>query len=112
MRFYMSCAAVAALRIKSSHFFIGSAILAYCKTNIDECFSILHLDRIITLDREKLIPHLPDSINLETHNDVFFQNVYIDLSSLIQFSKSDLELAYRLMYVAVTRAAKDIKILL
>ena len=32
MRFYMSCAAVAALRIKSSHFFIGSAILAYCKT--------------------------------------------------------------------------------
>lgn len=41
-----------------------------------------------------------------------YQNVYIDLSSLIQFSKSDLELAYRLMYVAVTRAAKDIKILL
>ena len=58
-----------------------NAAESYCKTNIDECFSILHLDRIITLDREKLIPHLPDSINLETHNDVFFQNVYIDLDS-------------------------------
>ena len=36
MRFYMSCAAVAALRIKSSHFFIGSAILAYCKTKLQQ----------------------------------------------------------------------------
>lgn len=54
---------------------------SYCKANVDECFSALYLDRIITLDREKLIPHLPDSINLETHNDVFFQNVYIDLDS-------------------------------
>ena len=58
-----------------------NAAESYCKTNIDECFSALYLDRIVALDREELIPYLPDSINLETHNDVFFQNVYIDLDA-------------------------------
>lgn len=41
-----------------------------------------------------------------------FNTVYIDLASLINLSHKDKDLAYRLMYVAVTRAAKDIKILL
>ena len=40
-----------------------------------------------------------------------YKNVYIDLASLIQLSYQEEELAFRLMYLAVTRASEHIKIL-
>ena len=40
-----------------------------------------------------------------------YSTVYIDLNSLINNSKIDMEEKYRLSYVAVTRASKDIKLL-
>lgn len=40
-----------------------------------------------------------------------YKNVYLDLSTLIKLSHEEKELAYRLMYVAVTRASENIKII-
>lgn len=41
-----------------------------------------------------------------------FDNVYIDINPIIAYSKKDKEVAYKLLYVAITRASKDIKIIL
>ncbi|MCT7519193.1 ATP-dependent DNA helicase [Aliarcobacter cryaerophilus] len=40
-----------------------------------------------------------------------YKNVYLDLGTLIKLSHEEKELAYRLMYVAVTRASENIKII-
>jgi hypothetical protein len=40
-----------------------------------------------------------------------YENVYINVGSIVGLFKKDIDLAYRLLYVAVTRASKDIRVL-
>lgn len=54
------------------------AIDSYCRNNIDICFTNLKTNNIKNMQVEELIDFIPNGINLEKMNDLFYQNIAID----------------------------------